>query len=395
MAMITPVLRPDSGATKPLYLRIAHNGTTRYLSLQRKVAPSDWNEEQRRFKGKSAEVRRKNERLMRVRHKAEAAVERALPASCKGLKQAIARAVRGTSPELFSSWCREELRRRKEAGQLNTYRAFRCALRRLEGFTEEEGMGVAFRDVTVSLLRRFKSHLQAEGLAENTVGTYLRHLQTMWNQAKEEGETDRAPFDSIQKPQARTEKTPLTATQVRRLREASFEEERLRHTRDFFLFALYAGGMRWGDVCTLRPENIRNEHISYRMRKNGKQVSVPLLGPHREMLGRYDAAGWLLPILQVPPSAPENEVAGEIQRTISMYNYRLSVIADSMGWDRPLSTHIARHTFASLADQNGQRLRWIQDALAHSSPDTTMNYLQSIRQDELDEGMGDTFEGLT
>ena len=63
------------------------------------------------------------------------------------------------------------------------------------------------------------------------------------------------------------------------------------------------------------------------------------------------------------------------------------------GIKKNVSTHIARHTFAYLADQSGIEPKRLQDMLEHSDINTTMHYATSLSQsDDLDKAM-DKFVG--
>ena len=54
---------------------------------------------------------------------------------------------------------------------------------------------------------------------------------------------------------------------------------------------------------------------------------------------------------------------------------------------RPLSYHCTRHTFASWALESGKSIVWVQHALGHASPDTTLRtYSHFIPKDREDMG---------
>ncbi len=52
---------------------------------------------------------------------------------------------------------------------------------------------------------------------------------------------------------------------------------------------------------------------------------------------------------------------------------------------RPLAFHCARHSFASWALDAGKSIVWLQHALGHASPDTTLrHYSHWVRQENED-----------
>ena len=66
----------------------------------------------------------------------------------------------------------------------------------------------------------------------------------------------------------------------------------LGEVRDAFVFAVYAQGMRWGDLALLEWSSFRfrtdgSVRLGYAMRKNGKFVEMLLPGPAVAILDRY------------------------------------------------------------------------------------------------------------
>jgi integrase/recombinase XerD len=72
-------------------------------------------------------------------------------------------------------------------------------------------------------------------------------------------------------------------------------------------------------------------------------------------------------------------------------NQKLRQIAERVGIDSTMSTHIARHTAANRMASAGWELRKISAALGHQSVSTTEQYLRSLKDDELDEDHAQLF----
>ena len=87
----------------------------------------------------------------------------------------------------------------------------------------------------------------------------------------------------------------------------------------------------------------------------------------------------------------ENEIyKKEISRKTSLVNKYLKQIAEDAEIDKKVSSHIARHTFASIAikKSNGD-INFVQNALKHSNPKITQVYLAKLDNDYLDNKMDD------
>ena len=67
----------------------------------------------------------------------------------------------------------------------------------------------------------------------------------------------------------------------------------------------------------------------------------------------------------------------------------LKKIAEVAEIDKNVTSHISRHTFASIAiKKTGGDIHFLQNALKHSSPTITQGYLLELDNDSMDEQMG-------
>ena len=85
------------------------------------------------------------------------------------------------------------------------------------------------------------------------------------------------PFHSYDWPKKRKpERRKLSQEDIGKLEALDPERgSKLRIARDAFLFSYYGGGIRFSDICCLKPESIQEERIRYRMLKTGTLVSIP------------------------------------------------------------------------------------------------------------------------
>ena len=72
-------------------------------------------------------------------------------------------------------------------------------------------------------------------------------------------------------------------------------------------------------------------------------------------------------------------------------NKALKRIAQKAGIDINLSTHMARHSFANLADERVADKRKIYAALGQSKFSTTEIYLKELRQSDVNDAMDAVF----
>jgi integrase len=122
----------------------------------------------------------------------------------------------------------------------------------------------------------------------------------MCNLAIEDGLLDSSdyPFGGITLKRERTEKTPLSASEIEALEDLLRRANRGEieypqrgtlaiHSLRAWLFSCYEMGMRWGDACTLTWGSIVDGRVSYKMRKTGAGKNVQLLSQAEQILSSY------------------------------------------------------------------------------------------------------------
>lgn len=132
----------------------------------------------------------------------------------------------------------------------------------------------------------------------------------------------------------------------------------------------YGAGLRVGEACRLRPEDIDSTRmlIHVRLGKGNKDRFVMLSGRLLSILRGYwvkmrPQSGWLFPGRQQgEPISP------------AAINLALSVAAKKAGIRKRVTAHLLRHSFATHLHEAGTDIRTIQMLLGHASIRTTARY---------------------
>jgi hypothetical protein len=92
----------------------------------------------------------------------------------------------------------------------------------------------------------------------------------------------------------------------------------------------------------------------------------------------YDTSSspYVFPILRA--GATMAETARRYRSALSYHNRLLKRIGCMAGLARPLTTYVARHSWASAAYKDGVNINVIAQALGHSSPETTRIYVREL-----------------
>ena len=168
------------------------------------------------------------------------------------------------------------------------------------------------------------------------------------------------------------EKQYLTQSELDALRDKKSFLPRLDLVRDVFVFCCYTG-LAYSDVQQLKEEHIiigvnGNRWIKMPRKKTKAISSIPLLAPAEEIILKYGNHPYVLDGKGVLPVL-----------TNQKSNAYLKEIADVCGINKNLTTHLARHTFATTVTlSNGVSISTVSKMLGHRSLKTTQIYAKVL-----------------
>ena len=231
------------------------------------------------------------------------------------------------------------------------------------------------REVNGELVRKFDLYLKTEKhCAQNTVIRYMKCFKKVINLAIANEWLTKNPFAGIKFHEVEVNKQFLSQAEINRIWQKEFKIERLELVRDVFIFCVYTG-LAFIDVYNLRPEHVSEDSngnlwIVKPREKTNNLCNIPLLSIPKQILEKYKDnpycmdKGTLLPV-------PCNQ---------KMNSY-LKEIADLCGIKKNLTTHTARHSFASvIALANNVSLPNVAKMLGHSSTRMTQHYAKVLDQ---------------
>jgi site-specific recombinase XerD len=180
----------------------------------------------------------------------------------------------------------------------------------------------------------------------------------------------------------------LTMSEVMRLYKKNLHIPRLSEVRDVFLFACFTG-FAYQDVYGLTPANLEigidgNLWIVTKRGKTNVPENVPLLPIALEIVERYKTHPWCIHNNRLLPVNSNQS-----------FNAFLKEVAILCGIKKNLTTHLARHTFATtITLDNDVPIETVSQLLGHKSIKTTQIYAK-ISQMKLAKNMQALKERLT
>ena len=195
----------------------------------------------------------------------------------------------------------------------------------------------------------------------------------------EQGLTEqKEPFVNVFTGISRTRKRSIEKADINKLRAVQVKPGSfMQLVRDVFLFCFYACGMPFVDVAFLKKSQIKGGMLVYHRRKTDQVVQIKLEPCMQEIINRYrsDGSDYVFPFLT---SQDEDTAYREYKRKFSYYNKTLKTLGKLAGVDKPLSSYVARHTWATLAFMSSVDMSVIAQALGHTDVKTTRIYVEDI-----------------
>ena len=208
----------------------------------------------------------------------------------------------------------------------------------------------------------------------NTAMKYIKNLKQLMNLATVENWINNSPIKSFQCHYIDPERQALTMEEIATLIERDFAFERLNEVRDVFVFSCFTG-FAYQEVYNLRPHHV-TRHTDGKLwidtdRNKTKQPEfLPLLPIAEDIITKYANHPYCRKYSKLLP-------VNSNQR----YNTYLTEIADLCGLEMRLTTHIARHTFATtVALENDIPLKIVSKMLGHKSIRTTEIYARASKK---------------
>jgi site-specific recombinase XerD len=228
----------------------------------------------------------------------------------------------------------------------------------------EYGKIESFADVTVQNIREFDKWLRKDGTRSDVcINNYHKNLKLQTRKACQEGLIDKDPYELIKFPRGKCkERRPLNETELKKMREMKLPEREAR-IRDLFIFAAYTGlafcDTQDFDFRTMTEQIGDLYYIDGSRLKTGTNFFTPILPPAMEVLKKYN---FKLPKIS-------NQKANDI----------LHMIEVRMGLNKPVTFHVARHSFATLSLSHDIPIEKVARMLGHKDIKTTQIYAKVLK----------------
>ena len=282
-----------------------------------------------------------------------------------------------TSQSVFMFF-RQQIAKKEQMQCVGTKNNYTNAVNRFIEFRNQKDL--TFSQMTADMMEMYQAWLWNRGVGQNTVSFYLRTLRTLHHKAVEAGQaTSNDIFAHVQTANVRTAKRAISIKDIRNIEKLELQiGSSIDKARDLFLLSFYLRGMAFVDMAFLKKSDLKCGMVSYNRRKTHQNLNIEWIKPMQAIIDKYAEqtkdSPYMLPILTGKETSPYTQYRKVEYNT----NYNLKKIGKMIGLKIPLTTYVARHTWASIALHMNIPIATISEGMGHNSYKTTQIYLESI-----------------
>ena len=268
--------------------------------------------------------------------------------------------------------------RKAKVGRPGTAKTYRDALSSFARF--RQGTDIALDELNAEMMTLYEAWMKSRGLKRNSSSCYLRTLRTLYRKAVEMGlTTDKGIFRHVFTGFAKTSKRAIPLEAIRTIRLLRLPAgSPLIFAMDMFILSIYLQGISFVDLAYLRKSDIRNGVLQYDRKKTRQSLNIGWEPSMQAIVETYahltTESPYLLPII----THADGTERRQYEKAEHNINRNLKKIGRIAGLRIPLTTYVARHTWATTMRDMGYDLSIVSTGLGHDSLKTTQIYLSSI-----------------
>lgn len=373
--------RLNKDNTAPLFLRFTKDSKIKYQSLGFTVPVSAWNRDTNELINNYPSFQKHQQIINNKIADFEKQIKRLeildIEVSLSNLLGETSKKHTYTVTEYFSH-CIERLEAMGKVGTASKYRYCNSL------FNQFCPAKTRFEEIDLAFLQNLELFLRKRGNKNNSIATKFSVLKAVYNKALSDGvfiaksnPFQRFKVGSLWTP---TRKRAITKSEISKFMDIDVgddsEDGYKGLAKDIFLFSYFTAGMNFKDIACLRFDDIMNDRVYYARHKTKKEMSCRLIVQAKEIIAKYSNRthtddDYIFPILDKHIHVTEQQIYNRIHKILTRINRALKELGKAADIKLPLSTYVARHTFATVLKRSGVDVAIISEALGHSDITTT------------------------
>ena len=232
-----------------------------------------------------------------------------------------------------------------------------------------------FEDIKESNIIAYDKYLDSSGMKPYSKwNNYHRFLNSFIMDAIDEGYLHKNPYKWVnidKKSLADSISKCLTPDEFERIKKSKMSTSKLEKIKDIFIFQTYTclsySDLKKFDSNAIQEINGTKVYVEHRC-KTDKPFTIPLLKPALDILDKYNGN---LPVI-----------------SNVKYNRYLKDVSKETGINKPITSHWARHTGATLLLNKGVDMKIVSKICGHSSSKITEQVYAKLLDETIIDAVG-------
>ena len=369
--------KADANGLIPLYARVTFHGKRSEISQNLKVDPNKWDAKLGFMKGSSPEAKRTNAEIVRIKNAVLKAYD-----DLKRVDEFI------TSEKIKLKYFGEEKPQRmllevfdehnKNLEELIGKGIVKATYTKYETIRNKVHEYIKFKykkndlylhSLDFGFITGFEHYLKVQqSISHNVVMSYIKRVKRIVTISVNNRWIDYNPFAAFVCTTKKVERTELEEEEIHLLEKKTLSIARLEEVKDCYLFSCYTG-YAFVDAFKLCNDHLVTGKdgelwINTDRTKSKIEANVPLLPQAASIIRKYK---------EHPVCIANNRLLP--MKSNQKMNAYLKEIADLCGIAKNLTTHTARHTFATtITLENDVPIESVSKMLGHTKITTTQLY---------------------
>ncbi|MCK4661359.1 MAG: site-specific integrase [Bacteroidales bacterium] len=357
------ILRKDfirKDETACFYIRITINRKTNYISLNKFIKPSFWDEGKGIVKSQHPLSNKINHFLIKEKLKIDDILLN-LQLQNKEISFNILKKTysNNSEPLSFFDFFKKEIELMPGKYAKGTIKYYKKELSKLKKFRNT----ILITDIDLNFLNEYEFYLRNKlNNCTNTISGSFKAIKKLLNIAIRKNLITKNPFAHLKIRYEETHKEFLTIEELKSLEKLLIKNipEKLKNVLRYFLFACYTG-VRYSDMERLKSCNINNNQLSFKQHKTKEYITIPLTRHAIKHLTKKEPEEKLFRVIT-------NQKTNEFLKIIILY----------ANINKNISFHCSRHTFAVISLTIGIPIEVISKILGHKDLKTTQIYAKIV-----------------
>lgn len=382
----------------PVCIRTTKDRKSMYVTLF-SIKPEYWDEENKRIRKSHPNSTQKNKQISDALAKNENIAYKAIEVRDEFGVGAIRDKIKKKISYNYIEYVEHQIADLYKTGNISMYKRDKCVIDDFKRFLKKDFLPL--NQFNTQLVKDFETYLVVDkNNQRNTITGKMKRLRKYANDLFIENNLDFRdfPFRNYKMKTESTEREFLTEREFKRLVKYKLSRRAnclYRETLDLFLMECYTG-MRISDLLTLKWKHYQDGFIKKKMEKTKETISILVSevdiadGMIEE---RYEKAttgnkklnpeAYIFDVLKndLDKVAPDKKL-NAISSATAVINRDLKKLARTkkINIKKNLSTHVARHTFATRLISKDVDLYTVSKMLGHKDIRTTQVYARVVQR---------------